>query len=137
MKALIAILLLLAAFWVTKRIYSTYQDVEKNRNTGEQASPTPAQPAAPVSTLQGLPPYLESSLNTAKQQGAAGLREWLRNYRAYAKDPRLASIELDYVVLISHSDPAEARRIFDDVKNRTPTFSPIYDRVKSLEKTFQ
>jgi hypothetical protein len=137
MKALIAILLLLGAFWVTKRIFNTYQDVERSRNTGEQTSPAPAPPPAPTSTLAGLPPYLEASLSTAEKQGAAGLRDWLRNYRAYAKDPRLASIELDYVVLISHADPAEARRIFEDVKSRTPTFSPIYDRVKRLEKTFQ
>jgi hypothetical protein len=44
---------------------------------------------------------------------------------------------LDYVLLISHQDPAEARRIFKDIQDRTPTFSPVYDRVKRLEKAFQ
>lgn len=137
MKALIALLFLIGAFWLSKQLYHTYQSVEKTRNTGDQTTPAPQQPAAPSSNLAGLPPSLEPSLSTAEKQGASGLRDWLRNYRIYARDPRLASIELDYVVLISHQDPAEARRIFQDVKDRTPTFSPIYERVKSLEKTFQ
>jgi hypothetical protein len=136
MKAVIALAILLAVFFVAKRIYLTYETVEKSRNTGEQTAPA-APPPAPASSLQGLPPSLESSLATAEKQGAAGLGDWLRQYRGFARDPRLADIELDYVVLISHQDPAEARRIFDDVKSRTPTFSPIYERVKRLEKTFQ
>jgi hypothetical protein len=136
MKALIALLFLIGAFWLSKQLYHTYQSVEKSRNTGEPATPAP-QPAAPSSNLPGLPPSLEASLSTAEKQGAPGLRDWLRNYRIYARDPRLANIELDYVVLISHQDPAEARRIFGEVKDRTPTFSPIYERVKRLEKTFQ
>ncbi len=138
MKALISLLILIAAFTVAKRIWETYQTVEKSRNSGEPSTTqtTPA-PQAPASNLPGLPPSLEASLSAAQKQGAAGLKDWLRNYRVYAKDPRLASIELDYVVLISHQDPAEAKRIFQDVKDRTPTFSPIYDRVKRLENTFQ
>jgi hypothetical protein len=136
MKALIALLILLAAFWVSKQLYRSYRDVEKSHNTTEDASPAP-EAAAPSSNLPGLPASLETSLSAAEKQGAAGLRDWLHNYRIYAHDPRLAAIELDYVVLISHEDPAEARRIFEDVKNRTPTFSPIYERVKRLENTFQ
>jgi hypothetical protein len=135
MKALIALVILLGAFWVAKRLIATYQGVEKSRNTGEQVSTVPA--PAPTSSLPGLPPNLEASLSAAEKQGAPGLRDWLNNYRSFARDPRLAAIELDYVVLISHQDPAEARRIFQDVKDRTPTFSPIYQRVKALEKTFQ
>jgi hypothetical protein len=84
-----------------------------------------------------LPASLETSLSAAQKQGAAGLRDWLNSYRIYVKDPRLAAIELDYVLLISHQDPAEAKRIFQEVKARTSPTSPVYDRVKKLEKTFQ
>jgi hypothetical protein len=136
MKALIALVILLAAFWVAKKLYVSYQDVEKHQSSSEQSATTPPnQP--PASNLPGLPPSLESSLSAAQKQGAAGLKAWLNSYRGFAKDPRLADIELDYVLLISHQDPNEARRIFKDVQDRTPTFSPVYERVKRLEKTFQ
>ena len=52
-------------------------------------------------------------------------------------DPRLAAIELDYIVLISSTNPQESRRLFSLVKQRTPTNSPVYPRVKRLEKTYQ
>jgi hypothetical protein len=137
MKALISIVLILIALWIAKNLYLTYQNVEKQKESTEQGPSTPSAPPAPSSNLPGLPPALEPSLATAESRGATGLRDWLARYRDQARDPRLASIELDYVVLISHQDPTEARRIFEDVKGRTPTFSPIYDRVKKLERTFQ
>ncbi|MFO1499477.1 MAG: hypothetical protein U1G07_13960 [Verrucomicrobiota bacterium] len=135
MKALIALLLLLGAFVIVKRLYLTYQSVEKHPAQTEDSA-VPPKPSA-ASSLPGLPAALEPSLSAAEKQGAAGLGEWLRNYRTQVRDPRLAAIELDYVALITVQDPAEARRIFLEVKNRTPTFSPIYDRVKRLERTFQ
>jgi len=136
MKALIALLIIMGAVWLGKTLYGTYQTIEKDRYQPDSAT-APQTPTAPASTLAGLPASLEVSLAAAEKQGAAGLREWLKNYRIYARDPRLASIELDYVILISHQDPAEARRIFNEVKDRTPTFSPIYERVKKLGKSFQ
>ena len=135
MKFLIAVLILMGVFWVGKRVYFTYEKAEKesgrveNRQEAEPAAPAPA-------ALPGLPPYLETSLSAAEKRGAAGLRDWLNANRVYVKDPRLAAIELDYVLLISHQDPAEARRIFKDVESRTPTYSPVYDRVKKLKNTF-
>ena len=136
MKALIALILLMAAFWVGKRLFLTYQSVEKNSSRTVQSGAEPDTPQR-SSTLSGLPPALEASLAEAQRQGAAGLRQWLRNYRSQVRDPRLAAIELDYVVLIGLQDPVEARRIFQSVKARTPTFSPVYARVKRLESTFQ
>ena len=136
MKALIALLILMGAFWIGNYLLTTYKKVEKQ--SGNEPAVAAPQPAPnPASALQGLPPTLEATLAAAEKQGAPGLKEWLQRYRTLARDPRLAAIELDYVVLISHQDPAEARRIFNDVKNRTPTFSPIYDRVKRLDKSFQ
>ena len=136
MKALIALLILMGAVWLGKTLYGTYRTIEKDRYQPDPIT-APQTPVVPASTLPGLPATLEASLATAEKQGASGLRDWLKNYRIYVRDPRLAAIELDYVVLINLQDPTEARRIFKDVKDRTPTFSPIYDRVKRLEKTFQ
>ena len=95
-----------------------------------------AAPAASV-VLPGLPANLEASLQAAQKQGVAGLKNWLNLYRPYVSDPRLAAIELDYVVLISSTNPQEARRLFAGVKQRTPANSPVYPRVKQLEKTYQ
>ena len=84
-----------------------------------------------------MPANLEASLQAAQRQGAAGLKNWLKLYRPYLNDPRLAAIELDYIVLISSSNPQEARQIFAAVKQRTPTNSPVYPRLRQLEKTYQ
>jgi hypothetical protein len=138
MKALIALLLLMGGFWLVKTLYLAYQKAEKNPPPANAEQSSSSQPASAASAaLPGLPASLETSLSAAQQRGATGLKDWLANYRIYVRDPRLAAIELDYVVLISHQDPAEARRIFKDIHDRTPTFSPIYERVKRLEKTFQ
>ena len=136
MKALIAVFLVCIGFWISKQLFLTYLKSEKQPLYSLEATNTPQQPASASAALTGLPATLEASLSAAEKQGAAGLRDWLRNYRQHVRDPRLAAIELDYVVLISRQDPAEAKRIFKEVKGRTPTFSPIYDRVKRLENTF-
>ena len=88
-------------------------------------------------SLQGLPYGLEQSLRAAQGQGAAGLRNWLKAYGQSVQDPRKAWIELDYCVLIAREDPAEAKRVFAGVKERTPATSPIFPRIKQLEKTYQ
>jgi hypothetical protein len=40
-------------------------------------------------------------------------------------------------LLITRSDPAEAKKIFAEVKQRTPPSSPIWPRIAELEKTYQ
>ena len=80
---------------------------------------------------------LENTLAKAQQSGAAGLREWLNQYRRYVADPRLAWIELDYCVLVARENPTEARRIFAEVKARVAPTSPVYPRIKQLEKTYE
>lgn len=135
MKALITIVIILCVFWAGKRLLLSYRAIEKE--TASQQSGAEEQAAAPSSSLPGLPESLEESLSAAEKRGAAGLRDWLRQYGHMVRDPRLASIQLDYIALIHHQDPAEARRIFNDIKERTPTFSPIYPRVKRLQDSFQ
>jgi hypothetical protein len=87
--------------------------------------------------LPGLPHGLEASLNAAQQRGAEGLGAWLKSYGANVEDPRKAWIELDYVMLLSREKPAEARRVFASVKARVREGSPVYPRIKQLEKTYE
>ncbi len=71
-----------------------------------------------------MPPSLQPALDAARQRGAAGLRDFLTTYGNTINDPRRASIELDYVVLLAPSNPTEARRIFAKVKGRRPRGFP-------------
>jgi hypothetical protein len=87
--------------------------------------------------LPGLPYQYNASLDAAQKQGPAAIKNWLKTYGKLVQDPRKAWIELDYCVLIARDDPAEAKRIFAEVKQRTPTSSPIWPRIKQLEKTYE
>jgi hypothetical protein len=138
MRQVLGILLIIAAIWGCKELYNYWEQVKARTEAEDRggAPPAAAVPAAPA-TLPGLPANLESSLQAAQKQGAAGLKNWLKLYRPYVSDPRLAAIELDYLVLISSTAPQEARQIFAAVKQRTPANSPVYARIKQLEKTYQ
>jgi hypothetical protein len=134
MKVVFSLLIVWGVFYLGKLLLSEYDSVRKQPSRsqyGEQAGPV--QP----SVLPGLPASLEHTLEAARLQGAAGLRTWLKGYGPYARDPRLADIELDYVVLVSRDNPMEARRIFQQVQKRTLPSSPVYERVKRLEKNYQ
>ena len=87
--------------------------------------------------LGGLPQQLESGLQLAQKQGAASLAGWLKMYGANVPDPRKAWIQLDYCIAVGTKNPAEARRVFADVKARVPTTSPVYPRIKQLESTYE
>jgi hypothetical protein len=87
--------------------------------------------------LPGLPYKLEPSLQEARKKGAVGLRNWLKAYGQSVEDPRKAWIELDYCVAVARTDTAEAKRVFAAVKERTPAASPVWPRMKQLEKTYE
>ena len=93
-------------------------------------------PQVKPSELPGLPPQLKDSLSKAQASGAKTLKAWLDAYGKSVQDPRLASIQLDYVLLIGRENPAEARRLYAEVSKRTPANSPVYARVKQLEPTY-
>ena len=126
--------MLLAAFGLLKQLLDSYQSA-KEQEWAENFSgaTTPSQPE----NLPGLPVSLELALEAARKNGAAGIGDFLNRYRYTIRDPRLAEIELDYVVLMNHKNPAEARRVFRFVQQRTRSSSPLYERVKKLEKTYQ
>jgi hypothetical protein len=89
------------------------------------------------SMLPGLPYELTSALEAAEKSGAAGLGQFLKQYGTNVLDPRKAWIELDYAVALSRQSPAEARRIFAGVKQRTPATSPVWPRIQQLAKTYE
>jgi hypothetical protein len=88
-------------------------------------------------SLPGLPPGYDASLRAAQQQGTAALGNWLKVYGPAVQDPRKAWIQLDYVLLITRENPQEAKRIFNEVKDRTPPNSRVWPRVHELEKSYQ
>lgn len=135
MKQVITILLIVAAIWVAKEIESYWQTVKAKKLAEEGGAP--AAKAPPPNALSGLPASLEASLEAAKKQGPAGVKTWLKSYRVYATDPRLAAIELDYVVSLPAREIKEAREVFAAVKARTPANSPVYSRIKQLSKTYE
>jgi hypothetical protein len=135
-KTLIGILIVLAVIFFGWRVYDYWVGVDTEREAREQARRPP--PVVPE-RLEGLPSQLEPSLQEAQKKGAAGLKAWLDQYKRspLVKDPRLAWIELDYVVGIAAENPLEAKRVFSEVKKRTPPESPVYPRIKDLEKTYE
>lgn len=144
MSKIIGAGILVLVCWVGWVVYQRWEGLQAAR----QETPSEGQPAREAAAainprdLPGMPAgnlrdALESSLEKAQGEGAIGLREWLGNCRQYVEDPRRGWIELDYCVLVAQSNPREAKRVFNEVKERTPPTSPIYPRLKQLEKTYQ
>ena len=134
MTKLIALLIIVAVLYGGWNLFLYW---DKVRNEEETAKKHAAASVVNPDQFPGVPQSLEASLQAAKQQGATGLRNWLKTYDRYVQDPRKAWIELDYCVLVAQRDPAEAKRVFKNVKDRTPPSSPVYSRIKSLEKTYE
>ena len=137
MKPLIAILIIVAFVLGMRALVNFYGDVDKASGGAKQ--PTQAGPTQ----LRGedLPGMenanFEASFQAAQAKGPVAVKEWLGLYRKYVKDPRLAWIELDYLVTVSQQNPKEAKEIFREVKSRVAPSSPVYERVKKLEKTYE
>lgn len=87
--------------------------------------------------LPGLPSNLQQGLRDAQSQGPAAMRQWLKTFGNSVQDPRKAWIELDYCVAVAREDPAEARRVFASVRERTGPASPVWARVKQLAPTYE
>src|SRR5258706_10974456 len=134
MTKLIAVLVIVAALFGGWQLFLYWEKVSREEeNAHKQAASSVVDPHQ----LSGLPQTYEPVLQTAEKQGATGLKNFLKTYGRAVQDPRKAWIELDYCVLIAREDPAEARRVFASVKDRTPASSPVYGRVKKLEKTYE
>jgi hypothetical protein len=134
MTKLIAALIIVAALYGGWELFLYWEKVKNEEETKQKQDA-----AAMVNgdTLPGLPYKLEASLQAARKQGAPGLRNWLKTYAQSVEDPRKAWIELDYCVAVAREDPAEAKRVFAAVKDRLPPSSPVWPRMKQLERTYE
>jgi len=134
MTKLIAAVIILGALYGGWELFFYWEKVKNEQETHKK------QDAAALvvgDDLPGVPQPLETSLKIVEAQGAAGLRNWLKLYGKAIQDPRKAWIELDYCLLISREDPSEAKRLFAEIKNRTPESSPIWPRIKKLQKAYE
>ncbi len=138
MTKIIAALIILLVLWGGWELFFYWERVKNEQETQKK------QAAAALVVGDNLPgmPYntayqLDKSLKAAQTQGPAAMKNWLKTYGTMVKDPRKAWIELDYCQLLASQDPAEARRIFAEVKARTPQSSPVWPRIKEMEKTYQ
>ena len=117
--------------------YLVFQQWDKARLEHENARRQAAVAAVTPESLPGIPYQLEASLKAAMQKDPAAFRTWLKTYGSSIQDPRKAWIELDFCVAIARENPAEAKRIFAGVKGRVPPASPVWPKMKELEKTFE
>ena len=134
MTKLIAALIIVAVLYGGWEFFLYW---EKVKNEDETKQKQEAAAAVMGDSLPGLPYQLEASLQAARRQGAAGLRNWLKAHAQSVEDPRKAWIELDFCVAVAREDPAEARRVFAAVKERIGPSSPVWPRMKQLEKTYE
>jgi len=134
MKAAITILIIVGVVFGGYKLWEYWDEVEheKEMKASTQVDISPE-------SLPGLPQQLQPSLQQAQKGGPKALKAWIDGTKksGSVKDPRLAWIELDYVLMITKDDPIEAKRVFKEVKDRTPTDSKIYPRIKSLEKNYE
>ena len=135
LRYLLTLALIVAAFMGFRRFQAYYRAVESRTASNETASASVS--ASLPASLPGLPQELEPSLEVVTRQGASSLKKWIDYYRPRLADPRLAWIELDYVMMVSRENPAEARQVFLSVKERISSQSPVYPRIKQLSKTFE
>jgi len=134
MTKLIGILAVVLVIWGGYELFEMWNKYDLEKDIAEQDAA--AKHFSPQS-LSGMPQGGEQTYEKAQKHGAAGVKAWLNFYGSKVQDPRRAWIELDYVVLISKDEPGEARKIFADVKARTPESSPVYPRIKELSKTYE
>ena len=135
MKIAISILIIVAVVFVVYKGWDYWETVNKQREAQKQADYTQIDPRS----LPGVPYNAENALQEAYNKGTVALKEWIDNAKRspLISDPRLAWIELDYVVRVAREDPVQARKVFAEVKKRTPPDSPVYRRIKELEKTYE
>ena len=107
------------------------------RDEGETKHKQEAAAMVVGESLSGIPDNLVASLQAARKSGPNAMKTWLKNYGRLVQDPRKAWIELDYVLMAAREDMAEARRVFAEVKQRTPKTSPVYERIKRLGNAYE
>ena len=138
MKAIYWIFVVALVLWTGWKVIDYWDNVNRRQKAREAERPMTLTDINPQS-LPGMRWELENSFENAKKAGAPALKRFLQKYteQNMIRDPRLAWIELDYVLLLSQDDAVEARRVFAEVKRRTPPDSPVMLRIRALEKTYE
>ncbi len=138
MKILIAIFIIMVAVYLFMKVAGVYdRSVNPSARVQESAADTPGTAAMTGESLPGLPAYLETSLVQAQQGGVEALGKWLKEWGKHVQDPRLAWIELDYVVLLNLRSHREAREHFQQVAARVGPGSPVAERVRKLAPAYE
>jgi hypothetical protein len=130
--------IIVAVLWGGAQLFFYWEKVKNEEETEKKTA------AAAVIVPEQLPgingpasQQLEKTLKNAVTQGPAAVKNWLKTNDKLVQDPRRAWIELDYAVQVSTTDIAEAKRVFAQVKARTSHTSPVWPRIKTLEKTYE
>lgn len=126
-------MIIAAVAFVGYQIYRQWAAVQEER-AGKSEVPVVA---VSGDSLPGMPPQLDASYRAARDKSSAAFRAWFNANEKLLADPRKAWIELDLCVAIRRDTPAEAKDIFARVKERVPPSSPVWPRVKELEKAFE
>ncbi len=134
MTKAIWILIILVAAYVA---YLLFQQWDKARFEHEGQKKVEAAAAIAGESLPGMRQELETALRTAKDKGPVAFRAWFTANEKLLADPRKAWIELELCVAMSRENPAEAKKIFAAVKKRVPPSSPVWPKMKEMEKTFE
>ena len=133
MTKLISALIVIVVIYCGWHLFLYWEKVKNEEETQKKEAAAVLNPIY----LSGLPSQLEQSYQQVQKLDNAAMRAWLKTYGGSLQDPRKAWIELDFCVAITREDPAEARRIFKSVKDRTPANSPIQPRLKQLQKSYE
>ncbi len=132
MRRFFGIVLVAAVVWGAARFYMYYERVSKAGT--EQFGWVEIK----GENLSGLGASLGASYEAAKGD-VTTLGRWLQQHANSPdlQDPRKAWIQLDYVGMLGLDDPAAAQRLFAQVKQRVETNSPVYPRIRQMEKTYE
>ena len=135
MKAAISILLVIGFIFGVYKMWDYWDNLDRQK---VQSIEKAEKQAIRGESLPGLPQALEADLTKAKADGPKATKAFIERIKksTMVGDPRLAWIEIDYVVAVSLQDAVEAKRAFREVKQRVTQDSPVYKRVKELEKTY-
>ena len=132
MKGLIAVLIVVAVIFGGWKLWDYWDTVSQQKEAAEKVV------EVSEDQMGRMTNELEQSLTDARKKGPSAVKSWLERFQKSPKIPedRLAWIKLDYVLMVSQSDPLEAKKVFAEVKQKTPTTSKVFPRIQKLEKTY-
>lgn len=131
MRHVLTVLLVATVIWLGLKFNRYAKEKIGSKPATEEGGQTPA-----PGKMRGMAAALEPAFEEAKRGGAENLGKWIEQHRDDLRDPRLADIELDYVVLVGSANPAEARRVLATLATRLQAASPVYKRFQQLQKAY-